>query len=146
MVGAIMFLAASCNVPIASVYGDGTVELARKKINIQVADEPLERQLGLSGRESLGSSEGMLFSFDMPQSAGFWMKDMLFPIDIIWIRDGQVVDLSLNAQPEPGKMDTQLKIYRPKSQIDTVLELQAGWVTKNNLSIGDEVKIRLNHD
>lgn len=138
----VLFLAAGCNGPKpTSLYSEGTVEFAGKKINVQIADEPDEQRLGLGGRESIGENEGMLFTYDRPEHTSFWMKGMQFPIDIIWIREGKVVDLTLSAQPEPGKRDYELKLYRPKTEIDAVLEVQAGWAIKNNVKIGDPVVI-----
>lgn len=140
----LVFLAASCNQSTMTLYNDGFVELVGKKLNVQVADEPLEQELGLSGRASIDENSGMLFLFNESQKAAFWMKGMLFPIDIIWIHNNTVVDLSLSVPPQPGILDSQLEIYHPKTNVDSVLEVQAGWASENNLAIGDEVKFKLN--
>lgn len=138
----LVFAAASCNIQKLP-YHDGTVEVAGEKISIELAETQQKRTLGLSGRESLKENQGMLFVFEQPFKAGFWMKDMLFPLDMVWIRDNRIVDISTNALPEPGKSDYELTIYSPKTEIDSVLELNAGWAKQNNLSVGDEVKIKL---
>jgi uncharacterized membrane protein (UPF0127 family) len=140
---ALVFLAASCNLPIQSTYKDGTVELAGKKISIEVASTPFKRSQGLSGRDGLTENEGMLFLFDEPSRSGFWMKDMKFAIDIVWIMDGKVVDIAADAQPQPGKQDHELAVYSPKNEADTVLELSSGWTKQNNIAIGDEVVIKI---
>jgi uncharacterized membrane protein (UPF0127 family) len=57
---------------------------AGKIINVEIADDVLERTRGLSGRESLSEESGLLFVFEEPGQHGFWMKDMNFPIDILW--------------------------------------------------------------
>jgi len=144
LIAGMMLLAASCNRSTTqttmSTYNDGYVELAGQLVNVEVADDSQEMQRGLSGRESISEDEGMLFVYSSGTVPGFWMKDMLMPIDIIWIRNGRVVAISEQVQPEPGIPDDQLKIYNPGTQVDHVLEVQAGWSGKNGLKIGDEVK------
>src|SRR4051812_34888171 len=60
-------------------------QINETKFNLLVAKSETERQKGLSGRKSLSQNQGMIFIFDHPDKYGFWMKDMLFPIDIIYI-------------------------------------------------------------
>jgi hypothetical protein len=67
------------------------------------------------------------------------MKDMKFPIDIIWISGDEVVGIDENAEPEPGKPLSDLKIYYPPREIDSVLEVNAGTAEKYNLKVGDTV-------
>jgi hypothetical protein len=117
------------------------VNLAGKTLTVQVAATALEQASGLSTFESLDESHGMLFPTDPPGRPAFWMKNMKFPIDIVWIKGNEVVDLSLNAEPEPDKQDYQLMTYVPQREVDVVLELKAGWATKNNVKIGDPVVI-----
>src|SRR3989304_6446445 len=61
------------------------VVIAGTTINVEIAQTEAEREQGLSGHKPLADDEGMLFIFDKPGYHGFWMKDMLFSIDIIWI-------------------------------------------------------------
>jgi len=110
---------------------------------IEVADTIAKRTEGLSGREGLAEDEGMLFVFDSPMRYGFWMKGVKFPIDIIWIKDNKVVDLSENIQPEAGKPDSELKIYNPHEPVNKVLELRAGTVKKYGFRSGDSVEVSL---
>jgi len=98
---------------------------------------------GLGGRESLPDDRGMLFVFPEPGRHGFWMKDMLIPIDIIWISaEGRVVDIQA-AQPEPGVPDPQLKRYSPNGEAKYVLEVRAGLAAEKNVQVGDEAQIEL---
>ena len=70
-------------------------------IQVEVSDTQNERTKGLSGKENLGNREGMLFVFDNEDLHGIWMKDMNFPIDILWINeDYEIVDIKENAKPE----------------------------------------------
>jgi uncharacterized membrane protein (UPF0127 family) len=98
---------------------------------------------GLGGRESLPDDWGMLFVFPEPGRHGFWMKDMLISIDIIWISaGGRVVDIQ-TAQPEPGVADPQLKRYNPSGEATYVLEVRAGLAADKGVQAGDEAKIEL---
>jgi uncharacterized membrane protein (UPF0127 family) len=69
------------------------------------------------------------------------MKDMLFPIDIIWIKDFKIVDIASNVLPEGAKNILELKVYYPKDKADKVLEINAGLAEKYGFKIGDEVLV-----
>src|SRR3989344_9248343 len=79
------------------------VRIGTREFKVEVAGTPLARSQGLSMRDSLGSEEGMLFLFEDLGKHGFWMKDMKFAIDIIWIQEDRIVGFKKNAQPEPDK-------------------------------------------
>ena len=98
---------------------------------------------GLGGREALPDDRGMLFVFPEPGPHAFWMKDMLIPIDIIWISaEGRVVDIQ-TAQPEPGVPDPQLKLYNPNGEAQYVLEVRAGLADEKGVQIGDGAQVEL---
>lgn len=98
---------------------------------------------GLGGYDSLTDDRGMLFVFQQPGEYGFWMKDMLIPIDIIWISaDNQVVHVE-TAQPEPGVPDSQLTVYRPGAPALYVLEVRAGLAAEKDVRVGQEARIEL---
>lgn len=119
-----------------------SVSIGGKVFTTEVADTMLSRTRGLSGRDSLPDGGGMLFVFPTSTGSGFWMKDMKFPIDIVWIRGEKVVGFAENMQPEPGKTMWSLKIYYPPEYVDMVLEINAGAVKKYGLRVGDMVNIR----
>lgn len=120
-------------------YKKGIVDVNGYKFNVDIADNTFKRAKGLSGRKSLAENEGMLFLFDSFGSYGFWMKDMLFPIDIIWIKNNQIIDITYNALPEPEKSIFNLKVYYPKEAVDKVLEINSGLAEKYNFKIGNRV-------
>ena len=102
-------------------------------LNIEFARTDAERQKGLSGRESLASESGLLFIFELPGRYGFWMKDMKFPIDIIWIDENKkIADITANFLPLSFP-----QTFLPASPIKYVLEVNAFWAEKNNIKIGD---------
>ncbi|PIR40735.1 MAG: hypothetical protein COV32_01805 [Candidatus Yonathbacteria bacterium CG10_big_fil_rev_8_21_14_0_10_43_136] len=113
------------------------VLLGGDEIIVTIADTPALRQKGLSGRNGLGSNEGVLFVFPKPDFYGFWMKDMHFPIDIIWFDENyEVVDVWERANPE-----SYPQIYTSQSESRFVLEVQANFFSNHNLKIGNTFKI-----
>jgi uncharacterized membrane protein (UPF0127 family) len=143
-----LFLLLVAAVTGVSLYGfiRGTVERRPQqalvqfnavRVQAEVAATPSARSQGLSGRESLASDAGMLFVFEQPGPHAFWMQGMRFPIDIIWINHGQVVDVALNV-PVP---DGQPPLYTPNQFATQVLEVNAGWVAAHHITIGSSVTI-----
>lgn len=120
----------------------GKVVFGNTSIDIEVSDTIATRQLGLSYRESLDQNSGMLFVFDSYNIEYFWMKDMKFPLDIIWIKDDTIVDISKNVPtPKVEVPLNQLPTYSPKEKVNYVLEVNAGFADKNKIKIGDRVQI-----
>ncbi|MDP3645837.1 MAG: DUF192 domain-containing protein [bacterium] len=112
------------------------VEINGHDIRTIVVDTPGAREKGLSERSSLDPDEGMLFVFENDGMYSFWMKDMRFPIDIIWIStDGYVVDVRENVSP-----DTYPISFSPKKPARYVLELPAHAVKRFNIHRGDIVR------
>ncbi|MFZ2049230.1 MAG: DUF192 domain-containing protein [Minisyncoccia bacterium] len=109
-----------------------TVLLKNISINVTVANTSAERELGLSGRDGLKSSEGMLFVFDRSDLYGFWMKDMKFSIDIVWIENNKVVFIEKNVLP-----GTYPTVFYPKDKANIVLELPSGFCDAKQISVGD---------
>jgi len=126
-----------------NVYKKKEIKIGDKSMLVEVVDTPEARNNGLSGRDGLEGNQGMLFVFEVQDiNPGFWMKDMKFPIDIIWINDGKVSQISKEVPaPEPDTPDRSLPIYTPKSEIDYVLEVSAGFSDKNGISVGDAVEL-----
>lgn len=96
--------------------------------------ETVEQQTqGLSGQTSIGENQGLLFAFDFDGKKGIWMKGMLFPIDVIWLDSNlKIVHIKENFLPEsyPSAESSSVPARY-------VLELQAGFVQKNTIKIGD---------
>lgn len=118
------------------------VELGGTSVLAEVARDPRARGAGLAGRESLAETEGMLFVFEKAGSYGIWMKGMLFPLDIFWIKDGIVVDIEAEVPaPVVAEADSLRPVYRPDAPAQFVLETKAGFAGKHNIKIGDPIKI-----
>ena len=120
--------------------GKTRVRVKTLDITAQIAETDKDKRQGLGKRESLPISEGMLFVYDKSAIYTFWMKDVQFPIDIIWIdKDKKIVDIAHNAQPERDKNDDELKRYKPSAEAQYILEINAGLAAANGLEIGDQV-------
>jgi len=127
-------------------FGISTVKknltVGSQTFEVGIADSAISRAQGLSGKPFLGENEGLFFIFSSPGNNGFWMKDMNFPIDIVWINGGKVIGFSENLQPQPGKSIFSLPVYYPPGAVDRVLEINAGAVAKYGLREGDAVGLQ----
>lgn len=113
------------------------IQINRHKLTAEVCDTlPLQIK-GLQGHTSLTENNGMLFVYDSDAIRTFWMKDMAFPIDIIWIDKSQhVVDISANVPPCHAEPCT---LYRPQQTIRYVLEVKAQLAKKWHITSGTTV-------
>jgi hypothetical protein len=112
------------------------VKIAGAMVKVDLALTPEAQEQGLSGRISLASDAGMLFIFPKPSINYFWMKDMNFPIDIIWLDENlKVIYIKKDANPELFP-----ESYGPNIFSKYVLEVSAGFSEKNNLKTGDGVQ------
>ena len=109
-------------------------------INAEIASTGEEKALGLMFRESLSKDEGMLFVFDFPSNYSFWMKNMNFAIDIIWVSsDFRIVDITKNA--EPCKGNEKCRSYASAKKAKYVIEVASGFADENNLAIGQKIEV-----
>jgi uncharacterized membrane protein (UPF0127 family) len=106
-------------------FPDGT------QVTAEVVSTPEDHAQGLSGRASLDEDEGMLFDFPSAEIREFWMKDMLFPIDIIWLHNGVIVDLDRDV-PAPASGEAPVRLV-PSDPVSQVLELPAGFIEAHHV-------------
>ncbi|MCE9549124.1 DUF192 domain-containing protein [Candidatus Nomurabacteria bacterium] len=105
-------------------------------LKTELADTVEKRIQGLSGREVFKEDESMLFIFDFSAKHSFWMRDMNFAIDIIWLDENkEVVSIQKNAEPS-----SYPNIFVPTVKALYVLEVVSGFVEKNNLKVGDKAE------
>jgi uncharacterized membrane protein (UPF0127 family) len=113
------------------------VVIGGQEIYVNLADTPIEQERGLSGKKNLGEKQGMLFVFDEPGVYPFWMKDMNFPLDIIWIdENSHIIYIQKDAKP-----DSYPKSFGPNKNSKYVLEVNSGFSNINNIKVGDSVEI-----
>lgn len=105
---------------------------------VDVADTRETRYRGLSGRGELAANQGMLFVFDRSGDYDFTMRDMRFPLDILWLDENwRVVHIEEDLQPE-----SYPESYRSNSPAQYVLEINAGSVAKEGIEIGEQAVIK----
>lgn len=129
--------------PAVSSESQNTVKIGGKTLEVDIADTPEKREKGLSGKTDLSGDRGMLFIFESAdKNRGFWMKGMLIPLDLIWIKGGLVVKIDENVEPpKAGTPDASLPIYMPGQAVDQVLEVRGGYSNANGISVGSKVEI-----
>ena len=110
--------------------------------SVDIASTPDEKRIGLSGRKGLAPMSGMLFLYESGRPYEFWMKDMLFAIDIVWIApDCTVGDITHELQPpRAGAPDSEVLRARPSVEAAHVLEITAGASLRHGLGPGDPVR------
>jgi len=147
----LLLLSAGCNkqspAPHTATDDSGTqynrqLKIGDKILDVQVVTTPVDMEQGLSGRPSMADNQGMLFGFGVATGQDFWMKDMDFDLDFIWIKNNSVIFITKDvAKPNPGTPDEQLPTYSPPSPVDMVLEVNAGWAERNKIKTGDEARL-----
>jgi uncharacterized membrane protein (UPF0127 family) len=100
-----------------------------------IADTDALQELGLGNRASLGSTSAMLFVFQHPGRYAFWMKDMEFSIDMIWLdQNGKIVTIAADATPE-----SYPKSFNSTGNASYVVEVPAGTAAKEKIKTGDTI-------
>jgi len=113
-----------------------TMTIRNRAVFLEFARSPAQQARGLGGRESLTWHHGMLFEYASPRFPGFWMKDMHFDIDIVWIRESRIVEISHRV---PHFDDHPGPTIRPRELVDSVLEVPAGYAQAHGWRVGDRV-------
>lgn len=110
--------------------------------SVELALTPEERKTGLMFRQKLDRNKGMLFVFENEGEYSFWMSNVLFPLDIIWInKDKKIVFIAENCQP---CLDSFCPNIKPEEKAKYVLEINGGLVSEIGLSLGDKLEFDLN--
>ncbi len=132
-------VAASTSSPVVPPAHDNApyVTICGTDIMVELATSTAAVQKGLSGRLSLAPDNGMLFIFAKPAIYRFWMPDMYFPLDMIWIDNGRVVDISKNVTTTFNPASPIF--YTPKVPAEDVLEVNAGFSDAHGIEPGDAV-------
>lgn len=114
-----------------------SARLGGQLLVLEVADTDARRVQGLSGRKSLPHNHGMLFVFPVDGMYGFWMKDMHFPVDIIWL-DGSYRIVDVNERVSPSSYPI---VFYPDVSTRYTLEVSSGFFEKNKLAKGMTLEI-----
>ena len=134
--------AAATSLPPPSLPTGPVVVVGSTVFSVDIASTGEEKRVGLSGREGLASTSGMLFLYETGRPYQFWMKGMLFAIDILWITPGCTVgDITHELQPpRSGAPDSEIPLATPSVEAAHVLEVVAGTSRRLGLEVGDSVR------
>lgn len=122
-------------------FQKGKITIDNTTLNVQVAETPDQMVEGLQFQQPLPYNQGMIFVFGQPQVVAMWMKDMQFPLDMIWFdSDGNIVHIERNLPPCVG--DAPCQVYDGGRQdAKYVLEVTAGFADK--FGITDKSKLSI---
>lgn len=119
-----------------------TAAFGDEKIKLSVAKTTKEHEIGLSNRKSLKENQGMIFLFDKPDYYSFWMRNMKFPIDILFLNGNRIVTIHKNVKP-PESNNASLPLFTSDGPADKVIELPAGKSDNLDLKDGDTISLTL---
>jgi uncharacterized membrane protein (UPF0127 family) len=113
------------------------IEAQQVELRLSVARTTEDKARGLSGRDFLEPNTGMIFVFEQDDYYGIWMKDMKFPIDVIWLDDlKNIVDVKEGLLP-----DTYPTVFYPMALARFVVELESGFIETHQIIVGDHFDI-----
>lgn len=127
-------------VATSTTGGDSTSPTSTvSAMRFEVVTTPAAQELGLGGRSEVSENYGMLFVFGKDARIGFWMKDMLVSIDMIWLSDkGVIVGIEDSVSPS-----TYPKVFYPPKPVKYVLETRAHEASRRGWSVGTQVQLPL---
>ncbi len=109
-------------------------------IELEVAETPQQQALGLMHRTSLSDNRGMLFPFNPPRPVSFWMRNVEIYLDMVFVRDGVVVDIAANVPP---CTTSPCPTYGPAAiAVDAVIELRGERAAELDIRVGSPLEIR----
>ena len=110
---------------------------------VELALTGAEQAQGLSGRAELAAGSGMLFVWNQESRRSFWMPDMNFPLDLVWLNgECAVVQITAEAPPQaPGQSRAELPRYTVDG-VQYVLEINAGEAARHGINVGDRAKFQ----
>jgi len=113
-------------------------EMAGQVFQLEVARTPSEQAMGLMFRPSLEDNRGMLFPFSQQRRVQFWMKNVVIPLDMVFLRQGEVQAVVTAPPCDRDPCPT----YGPNTPVDSVIEVRGGRASEIGLGAGDRVEIR----
>ncbi len=116
-----------------------TLKINDQEYKVEVVNESSSIIKGLSGRLIIGS-DGMLFVLGQKIKPSFWMKEMKFALDLIWISDNRIVQIDKNVPfPDQNLALALLPRYQSSFFVNQVLEVVDGFTDKQQIEVGDEI-------
>lgn len=119
------------NLPISA-----QAKIGDQLVCLEIAQTPRQQQIGLMYRTSLAANRGMLFPYNPPRKVRFWMKNVRIPLDMVFLRDGEVMYVAANVPP---CISWECPTYGPDLLIDQVIELRGGRAAELGVEVGDRI-------
>lgn len=107
-------------------------------LQLEVARTPTQQAMGLMHRPALPDDRGMLFPFEVARPVSFWMRNVPVPLDMVFMRDGEVKAIAANAPP---CTTPSCPTYGPDEAVNQVIELRGGRAAELGLAVGDRILI-----
>ena len=108
-------------------------------LRLFIADDPIEKESGLMGIKKLDPNYGMIFVFDPPEKIKFWMKNTLIPLDIIFIKNDNIIEILQNVLP--CTLD-ECPLFGPKEKVDFVIEVKSGRSKELGFEVGNKIYLK----
>ncbi|HWZ65342.1 MAG TPA: DUF192 domain-containing protein [Patescibacteria group bacterium] len=135
----LIFVSISTMLIVVSSIHKTQITIGGATLLARVAKTDQELSHGLSGTSDLKDSQGMLFVFGYADKWTIWMKDMKYPIDVIWLdKDKKVIDVAVNLTP-----DSYPQSFKPNQNALYVLEVPSGFITRHNIVSGTKASFKL---
>ena len=115
------------------------VQVGNQLVQLEVAQTTEQQSMGLMYRSALDANRGMLFPFSPPRPVSFWMKNVVIDLDMVFLRNGQVVSVSSNVPPCKAE---PCPTYGPKDTVDQVIELRGGRAAELGIKPGDRLPVQ----
>lgn len=116
---------------LAIVAADGR----KVPFDVEVAQDPKEKSLGLMFRTELADNQGMLFPYDEARELSMWMHNTYIPLDIVFIRsDGVIHRIEERAEPLSDR------VISSGGPVSAVLELPGGLAQRLGIKPGDRIQ------
>ncbi|MFT3742325.1 MAG: DUF192 domain-containing protein [Gammaproteobacteria bacterium] len=138
----LVFMALNVFAAGQSALPTSTLVIGKHRFQVEIATTQEAHQQGLSDRTHLSAHQGMYFVYPDTMVRSFWMKGMQFPLDMIWVREHQVVGIQTDVpKPDPKTPLFELPRYTSPEPVDAVLEVNAGIAEQYGIKVGDKLKI-----
>ncbi len=117
---------------------EAQVIMGGETIELEVTRTPEQQALGLMYRENLSANRGMLFSFEKPRVARFWMKNVPIALDMVFLLDGEIQAIRADVPP---CLEEPCSTYGPPMPVNQVIELRGGRAAELGIKAGDRLNI-----
>ena len=134
ILGLLLMMTAACDKNLERIVIT-TSHQSKVVYRAEVADSFLKREKGLQNRATLADGRGMIFVFLKNGRTAFWMKDTRISLDMLFIRDGRIVDIADSKKPLSEDLIIPSQDYR------YVLEIPGGDAVRHGINVGDAIEV-----